>query len=245
MYYSLTPVSRNKKLGPMPASTSARATCPTSCALKDNGCYAEFGPMSIFWSKVDRGEAGGEFDHFVKQVEQLPKRQIWRFGQAGDLPGEGEAIDRDQMIRLARSNRQRPVIAFTHKPPTPENLAILAEARTLGFPVNLSANSVEHADELSVHGHNVVVLLPQTYQRQDHETKTEYRARINLLPKHTPAGSRLAVCPATYTDTTCLRCGACASKALRDVIIGFPAHGSRRRHVSRIAEGKDTLKEAA
>jgi hypothetical protein len=201
--------------------------------------------MSIFWSKVDRGDAGGDFDDFVKQVEQLPKRQIWRFAQAGDLPGEGDAIDRDQMLRLARANRQRPVVAFTHKPPTPENLAILAEARALGFPVNLSANSVAHADQLSGHGLNVVVVLPQAYLRQDHETKTQYRTRINLLPKHTPAGRRVAVCPATYTDTTCLRCGACATKALPDVVIGFPAHGTRRRHVSRIAEGDNLLQEAA
>jgi hypothetical protein len=30
------------------------------------------------------------------------------------------------------------------------------------------------------------------------------------LPRHTPAGKRIAICPATYSDATCKTCGACA-----------------------------------
>jgi hypothetical protein len=45
--------------------------------------------------------------------------------------------------------------------------------------------------------------------------------------QHTPAGRRLAVCPATYADTTCEACGACAKT--REAIIGFPAHGHWRQ----------------
>jgi ferredoxin len=236
MYFSLTKISRNQKLGPMPASTSSRSTCPDSCPLKgQGGCYAEYGPMSIFWKKVDRGEAGGDFDTFVKEVEQLPRRQMWRYGQAGDLPGEGDEIDREQMVRLAKANRGRPVIAFTHKPPTEENIETLNLARDLGFSVNLSANNVEHADELMIHGMNVVVVLPEEYARQNSETKTEYRKRLNELPKHTPAGARIAVCPATFTDTNCLQCGACAQTKPRGAIIGFPAHGTKKKQVSEMA----------
>lgn len=236
MFYSLTKISRNQKLGPMPASTSSRSTCPNSCPLKGLGCYAEYGPMSIFWGKVDRGEAGGDFDSFIKEVEQLPKRQLWRFGQAGDLPGEGDTIDTEQMLRLAKANRSRPVIAFTHKPMSDENLETLRRARELGFPVNLSANNVEHADELAAHGMNVVVVLPIEYEKLSTETKTEYRARLNELPKHTPGGQRLAVCPATYTETNCLQCGVCASAEKRPAVIGFPAHGTKRKQVSAMAQ---------
>ncbi|MBD9544326.1 hypothetical protein IB276_33305 [Ensifer sp. ENS04] len=237
MHYSLTKISRNVKLGPMPASTSARSTCPTSCPLKgQGGCYAEHGPMSIFWSKVDRGEAGGDFDAFVKDVEQLPKRQMWRYGQAGDLPGGGDEIDRDQMLRLAKANRGRPVIAFTHKPPTEANIETLKLAQGLGFSVNLSANNVDHADELMIHGLNIVVILPEEYSRRKSETKTEYRTRLNELPKHTPGGTRIAVCPATFTDTNCLQCGACAQSKTRGAVIGFPAHGTKKKQVSALAQ---------
>lgn len=220
----------------MPASTSARSTCPSSCPLKGKGgCYAEHGPMAIHWGKVDRGEVGGSFEEFVKEVEQLPRRQMWRYGQAGDLPGEGDQIDREQMLRLAKANRGRPVIAFTHKPTTTENLDTLRDARDLGFHVNLSANNVSDADQLLTHGLNVVVVLPEEYARQNGESKTDYRGRLNELPKHTPGGTRIAVCPATYTDTTCLQCGACAQPGVRKAVIGFPAHGTKKRQVSLMA----------
>ncbi|WP_422921335.1 DUF7227 family protein [Rhizobium ruizarguesonis] len=236
MNYSLIPVSRNRKLGPMPTATSSRATCPESCPLRGNGgCYAEHGPMSLVWSRVDRGDSGGDFDTFVKEVEQLPRRQMWRYGQAGDLPGKGDEIDREQLLRLAKANRGRPVIAFTHKPATQANLESLHMARDLGFTVNLSANNVHHADELVEHGLNVVVVLPSNYERLPSETMTEYRARLNQLPKNTPAGHRIAVCPATYTDTTCLQCGVCATVEKRPAIIGFPAHGTKKKQVSAMA----------
>src|SRR5271156_4762681 len=48
-----------------------------------------------------------------------------------------------------------------------------------------------------------------------------------LLPRYTPAGRRIAVCPATYSDATCKTCGACAR--VRDAVIGFPAHGAWRK----------------
>jgi hypothetical protein len=47
------------------------------------------------------------------------------------------------------------------------------------------------------------------------------------LPRYTPAGRRIAICPAIYTDATCKICSACAN--VRDAVIGFPAHGAWRR----------------
>ena len=58
--------------------------------------------------------------------------------------------------------------------------------------------------------------------------------RLATLPRHTPAGRRVAVCPATYLPgVTCASCGACAL-AGRSAVIGFPAHGSRYNTVDRI-----------
>ena len=59
------------------------------------------------------------------------------------------------------------------------------------------------------------------------ETIGEWRDRTAHLPRHTPAGRRIAICPATYSDATCKRCRACARP--RDTVIGFPAHGAWRR----------------
>jgi hypothetical protein len=59
------------------------------------------------------------------------------------------------------------------------------------------------------------------------ETIREWRDRTTSLPRHTPAGERMAICPATYSDATCKTCGACAR--IRDAVIGFPAHGAWRK----------------
>ena len=59
------------------------------------------------------------------------------------------------------------------------------------------------------------------------ETIGEWRDRTASLPRRTPAGRRIAICPATYSNATCKTCGACA--LVRDAVIGFPAHGAWRQ----------------
>jgi hypothetical protein len=65
------------------------------------------------------------------------------------------------------------------------------------------------------------------------ETIGEWRDRTASLPRHTPGGRRIAVCPATYSDATCRSYGACA--LVRDAVIGFPAHGAWRQVEAAIA----------
>jgi hypothetical protein len=106
-----------------------------------------------------------------------------------------------------------------------------------GFTVNLSADNPARADRLADHGiAPVVTVLPRAYARRavrhrfkrqrDHwaETTGEWRDRTASLPRHTSAGRRIAICPATYSDATCKTCGACAR--IREAVIGFPAHGA-------------------
>jgi hypothetical protein len=58
------------------------------------------------------------------------------------------------------------------------------------------------------------------------ETIAAWRDRIADLPRRTPAGRRIAICSATYSNATCKSCGACARP--REAVIGFPAHGAWR-----------------
>jgi hypothetical protein len=105
--------------------------------------------------------------------------------------------------------------------------------------LNLSGNNPNHADALAdLHLAPVVTILPNAYARRHRslgrgrrewaETIGEYRDRVSALPTHTPAGRRMAVCPATYTDATCESCRACAVPRPGGAIIGFPAHGAWR-----------------
>lgn len=246
MNYYLTEVSSNKKTGPIPVSTISKVTCPSACSLKNgNGCYAENFPLSGHWDKVTSGERGTDFKGFLDKVKRLPN-SVWRHAQAGDLPGEDNSIDAGQLIQLADANRHRPVIAFTHKPITSENLEALREAKERGFHINLSASNMADVEPLIQTGLSVVTVLPSEYARRgknerDKESLLDYRLRLRSLNLETSDGTKVALCPATYLDVTCQKCKACAKPRPKNTIIGFPAHGNRAKVIDKgiSSENKD------
>jgi hypothetical protein len=236
-------VSQNAKTGPIPVSIIERASCWPGCALYENGCYAETGALAMHWDRVSRGPAGGSWSEFCAKVAALRPGRLWRYAQAGDLPGYGAKIDAELLSELVAANTGKRVIAFTHKPvlgddPVAiENRCLLVAAAQAGFTVNLSADNPAHADRLADLGiAPVVTVLARAYARRAvrhrfkrkrdewAETVSEWRDRTASLSRYTPAGRRIAICPATYSDATCKTCGACAR--VRDAVIGFPAHGA-------------------
>jgi hypothetical protein len=238
-------VSQNAKTGPIPATITERGSCWSGCALYENGCYAFYGALGHFWSGVSEGTRGGSWDELCAKVAALPKRTLWRYAQAGDLPGADDAIDAQLLWQLVVANRGKRVIAFTHKPVLPDtpvatrNRSIIAVVNSVGFTINLSANNPAEADALAqLKIGPVVTILAHDYARRAvrhraksrpdewAETIAEWRDRIAGLPRRTPAGRKMAICPATYSAATCKSCGACAKP--RGAIIGFPAHGAWR-----------------
>jgi hypothetical protein len=165
---------------------------------------------------------------------------------SGWPPGYGAKIDGALLDELVAANIGKNAIAFTHKPVLDddriavENRRLIAAALEAGFTVNLSADNPAGADQLAELGiAPVVTVLARAYarkavrhrfkRRRDEwaETISDWRDRTASLPRYTPAGRRIAICPATYTDATCKTCGACAKA--RDTVIGFPGHGAWRQ----------------
>ncbi len=208
----LTPKSSNVKTGPIPVSTTGRATCPDVCPFKKAGCYAENYGLNFLWNRVDAGTAGTDWPTFCNAIEALPPATLWRYGQAGDLPNQAGHIDGEALGHLVQANIGKRVIAYTHcNPLLGNNAKYIRGANDWGFTVNLSANTLEHADTLSNYQLGpVVVVLPSD----------------QLENTTTPCGRRVVICP-TYTrdDITCKTCGLCAIED-RITIIGFPAHGT-------------------
>jgi len=224
MAFHLQPDSRNGKTGRMPVSTSGAETCSDACPLKGNGCFADGYPLKGRWDEVTDGRRGGSWSSFVGQVSMIATGTLWRHNQAGDLPGEGDAIDAVALAQLVEANHGKLGFTYTHKPVTyTGNLAAIAAANAGGFTVNLSANNLRHADELAATGLPVAVVLPASVS-----------GNVKL---ETPEGRRVVVCPATYRDdVTCKSCGLCQVRD-RKVIVGFPAHGGAKRKASNVAEG--------
>ena len=218
-----TRISRQSKTGPMPVTTTSEETCASDCPLKRNGCYADSGPLALLWRKVTDRKAGIAWSDAMASIKALPKGTLWRHNQAGDLPGIGNDIDANALRELIQANKGKRGFTYTHKPVSDaHNRHLVHLANASGFTVNLSGNTLAHADTLADTGIGpVVVVLPADQTRA---TKT-------------PAGRHVAICPATLSDNVnCVSCGLCADSK-RKSIIGFPAHGTSKRKASTIAMG--------
>lgn len=213
-HYHFTPKSANVKTGPLPTTTTAANTCPPSCAMF-NTCYAKGGPQAMHWNKVTAGERGGSLTDLCASVAALPENQLWRHNVSGDLPGIGERINGRDLQRITAANKGKRGFTYTHKRPhIADNAAHIQRANRDGFTINLSANTLEEADEFYALGIAPVVTVLPVEQTE------------NVLTK---SGIRVVVCPATQRDDiTCATCKLCSVQR-RGVIVGFPVHGSRKR----------------
>lgn len=224
----LTLKSRNEKVGPIPVSTTSAKTCPTDCPFKKSGCYADGGPLAIFWGKVTREDAGTDWDSFCGQVAALPDGQLWRHNQAGDLPGNGKTIDSFALMALVSANEGRKGFTYTHYSPLNfesntdalNNALAIAKANEGGFTVNLSGNNLAHADSLAALNIGpVVCVVPEDHP--EHST--------------TPMGRKVVVCPEqTGKAKSCAECKLC-QRVDRAVIVAFRAHGASKRKAIAIA----------
>jgi hypothetical protein len=218
----LTLKSRNEKVGPIPVSTTEAKTCPVSCPFKKNGCYADGGPLALFWGKVSRGDAGVSWGDFCDQVESLPEGQLWRHNQAGDLPtADGVHIDGDAFLKLVAANTGKRGFTYTHhNMDLVDNQNAVYAANAAGFTVNLSGNNLAHADALAaLQVGPVVAVVPEDHP--EHST--------------TPEGRKVVVCPEqTGKAKSCAECQLC-QRANRQVVVAFRAHGVSKRKAIAIA----------
>lgn len=216
MRFHFVRASANRKIGPMPSVTASRDTCPTSCKLAGaGGCYAEGGPMRIHWDKVSNGTAKAvlTFEQLLHTIRALPRKIRWRYGTAGDLPPA--AAD---LLALADANAGREAIVYTHG----RDFDAYREAGRRGLHINLSADSPAEVDTLPA-DLSAVCVLPHDHSRH---------------PSTTPAGRKIAPCPAAFSNSvSCSTCNLCFRPRLGGVVVGFPAHGSRKLVVTRRLQG--------
>lgn len=216
---ALTLKSANVKTGPIPVSITGADSCPPSCPFSGGGCYAKGGPLAIHWRKVTQGDRGMPWGDFCESIGALPNGQLWRHNAAGDLIGAGESIDPVALGQLVAANQGKKGFTYTHKTNHADNFQWIKAANDWGFTVNMSANSLDHADQLADTGAGpVVTVLP-----------------IDAPPKQTtPKGRTVVTCPATYRENvSCATCQLCAVSD-RTTIVGFPAHGNAKAKVQTV-----------
>lgn len=234
--FKLTLNSRNHKTGNMPVSTSPMQTCPTTCPFRGRGCYGNYGPLFAWWKKCSHNpnSTASDYRSFLNQVIGLSEGQLWRHNQAGDLLSlDNERIDIPAAFHLIEANRGKRGFTYTHYGVIEQhgtsakaaefNRGIIELMNKLGFVVNVSCNSLAHADRVIASGINapITVLVPEKYAL---DGKKSFK---------TPAGNRVVMCPNITKNLACTECLACM-RHTRKPIIAFPCHGSGKKRAEEV-----------
>lgn len=233
--FLVTHKSENEFTGPIMVTTSPRCTCPSNCAFRKGGkgplaglCYAEHGAIGGFvWTLLDRANAGdtimngiriGSFAELLYAVRALPAGSLWRHNVAGDLLSNDRiTIDRAALRALTAANKGRRGFTFTHYDVLTNlaNRATIEEANRDGFRINLSGNSLEHADQLADLGIAPVTVILPANSTQNTATRK---------------GRTVVLCTNMH-GVSCAECGRCSR--MRSTIIGFPATGGQKNLVTK------------
>lgn len=219
-HIAFTKRSSNAKVGPIPVTTSSKATCPSACPMLENGCYASAGfHTNMHWNKVTSGERGTPLAGLCKTIRALPEGTLWRHNVAGDLIGADNRISGPALWDLASANTGRRGFTYTHYPITEgDNQALIEGANRVGFTVNVSCNSPQEAIATQARtSAPVVTIAPSDYWTNGDKVGPIVR------------------CPAETRDTvTCKTCQLC-QRSEREVIVGFTVHGSQAKKADIIA----------
>jgi hypothetical protein len=139
------------------------------------------------------------------------------------LPGDKRNIDAAALAALVDANAGKHGLTYTHYDviENAANREAVRAANDAGFRINLSANTLAHADALlETKAGPVVVVLPA-------DAKPD-------VATYTPNGARVVICPATYKDkVSCDTCRLCVRT--RETVVGFPAHGTSKKKASAVA----------
>lgn len=222
MNIAFTKKSSNKKVGAMPVTTSSKASCPPSCPLLNNGCYASSGfHTNMHWDKVTSGARGGDLLALCDTVKALKPDTVWRHNVAGDLQGANDVIDKTSLWLLSHANTGKRGFTYTHYPiDTGDNQAAIEDANSIGFTVNVSTNTVAEAiaTQKRTTAPVVTIVAPEFWGSGN---------RVNNVVR----------CPAETSDTiTCKTCKLCSVSSRKD-IVAFTVHGTKSKQANIIAIG--------
>ena len=224
MQVRFTKVSSNTKTGPIAVSMTESKSCPDTCALKQNGCYAKTSFVGIQWRQLDKGTHGIEWDEFISQLSSLPYGSIFRHNVAGDLPHDNGNVNAAMVLSLTLALNRKTGFTYTHHDiiDNANNLSIIKSANKRGFTINVSCDNLNQVDQVMALGVPAATILPEVSDKLT----------------CTPDGNKVVTCPATYNDKIqCSNCGngkpLCA-RSDRTYAIGFPVHGAGKKKAEKV-----------
>ena len=196
--------SSNAKTGPLATTYREQSSCPTTCPLMGNGCYATgriFGISRKFGSE--------NTDAVLALITTLKPGQGLRLNVSGDFLAEDGTPDLEYIAACNKVATERPdvkIIAYTHawRTMSPSDFA---------FGVNASCDTDADIVEARAAGWGTVT--------------------VNGDEGATIAGTRIVRCPAeTRDDVTCASCMLCAKTPTIATTVSFTAHGAGKKRAA-------------
>jgi len=232
---TLSPVSDNRKTGPICVTYVAEVTCPGDCPLAGE-CYGRNGHLGGHWARLNEDAAalGATALDAAREeaalIRACPALSDLRLHVVGDCPDDECAREvsgaaEEYMARGAAAE----VVAFTY------THAWRTVARASWGGVSVLASCETPFDLLAARGLNYAAALVVPEFTSD-------RAYPIALPDG--SSTTLVPCPYQTRGVQCVRCRLCmdADRLLRDnLVIGFAAHGARRKSLVRTLDVLNTF----
>ncbi len=214
--------SGNTKTGTAAVTYRTQDTCPTSCPLMGQGCYAR---GRIFGIPARLGtEDTGEYAAVRALADTLPPGGLFRANVSGDVLDDAGELDRGYVDALSDVATARPdadVFTYSHA------WRRLSPDMAPRVTVNASCESASDIETATAAGWPTVVTDPGP---DDPST----------LIGSTIAGRKVVQCPAQTRGLTCSQCRLCARPS-RKSTVAFAVHGGGKaiaaRQVAQAREG--------
>lgn len=216
----ITPVSSNRKTGPIAVTGRGRDTCPTTCTFNPRnpagvgGCYTE-GRINAYYARYSKHWEHNE----IVRVLLLAKSDRLRDRVDGDILTDG-VIDLDYLHTLteaAMDAGMQWIFGYTHV------FDLKRSDVPIGYVMNMSCETEAHV-EAAIDAGFPAVLTSHQYLHGD------------MI-----AGRKIVQCPAERVDS--INCGNCGGKAGpicgredRDTVVLFSPHGSGAAKAARSIE---------
>lgn len=187
---------------------SAQSTCPTVCPLRDNGCYAESGPLGIITRRLNRSDSdilSVATDH-ANVIDSLSGTVPLRLNIVGDAPTDAAARLISEACQRYTAKHGAPVWAYTH--------AWRDVSRESWGSVNIIASCDKPSDIDAAH--KMGYTLAAMAWNGDSKPNNSF------------------VCPqSTGAVADCISCGLCIYGRTTKTVL-FPVHGARKKHAGKV-----------
>ena len=219
--------SKNSKAGDVAATYAPIAqTCPVSCPLRNNGCYAQSGNVGFKVRRTEEYSEGMngdtvatlEGDEIADMAAHAPASHAMRIHVSGDATSDYRA---QQMARGAHV-WAGPVWSYTHAWPEVARkswgrVSVLASCETLSQVILAAAKGYAAALVVASHPENGRAFTA-------------------------PGGVKVIPCPSQTRGVSCTDCRLCWNDKLllaQGACISFAAHGATKKRTLKVLQTKE------